>query len=97
MQDAGSNHPHDNAKQEPADSEHSVVDGDFLGSTVAAAAVCKDDDDREEERDTGDTENDYLRPSLLLGRPCRQVVAGRYSFSGVEDGQDSTQHSEDDE
>jgi hypothetical protein len=33
----------------------------------------------------------------LLRGPCRQIVAGWDSFGGVEDGQDSTQHSEDDE
>jgi hypothetical protein len=33
----------------------------------------------------------------LLRGPCRQIVAGWDSFGGVEDGQDSTQHSEYDE
>lgn len=97
VQDACADHPHDNTEQEPTHSEHGIVDCDLLGSTVAPAAVRQYDNDREQEGYAGDAEDDNLRPDLLLGRPCRQVVSRWDGLGGVENGQDRAEHRKDDE
>ncbi len=88
VQDAGADEPHDDAEHEPADGEHGVVDGDFLGALVASSAVGEHDENGEQKRHAGDAEDDDLRPEFLLGCPGGEVVSVGEVGRRVEDGED---------
>lgn len=69
LKNTGTDDPHDDAEEEPADGEHGVVDSDLFGSAVATTAVSKDDDNSKDERYTGDAEDDDLGPERSVWGP----------------------------
>jgi hypothetical protein len=96
LQNACSHSPHDHAENEPSYSEHGVVDSNLLGSLVTTAAISNKNSDTDEKRDTGDSEDDYLRPRVCVVGPRRESVHGRQSSGGVEDRKRRGDHGHDD-
>lgn len=87
IQYGGANGPHDDAEDEEADGEDSVVDSGFLGSSMTATEVGKDDAERHGEGDAGDTKQGYLRPCFLCWGPGWRFASGRERFRGIEYGE----------
>jgi hypothetical protein len=69
IQDRGSNRPHDDAEDEESNGEDGVVGCHFLSSIVASSEVCDHDDNRHNKRDTGNGQDDDLRPDLGVFGP----------------------------
>lgn len=97
MENASRYGPHDDAKQEEAHGENSVIDSCLFGSPMAAAEVCPEDQKTEEERDTGGSEDDVLGPGLRSTSPGREIAAWFEVLGGQEDVDGGTDESEDDE
>ena len=97
VQDAGSDAPDDDAEDEEDDGEGGVVDRHLLGSMVASSPVRPEDDDGHDERQAGDDQHCDLRPGDGVFGPRGQVVPRREVPGRVEDGEDGSQHRDDDQ
>lgn len=101
MQDDGTDNPHDNAKDKDTNCKDSIIDGGFLDPGVSSTEVLPENQKGDEQRDTGDDEDSNLRPLHLVRSPWSHLltanIAGWDSLSSVEDGQDGSEHSQDNE
>jgi hypothetical protein len=95
VQNSSTNSPHDDAEDEEANGEDSVVSCYFFGPIVASSKVCNHDNDGHDQRDTGDGEDDDLRPNLGVFGPWWKVVSWCEGLCGVEDGECGCNHGED--
>jgi hypothetical protein len=95
VENSGTDCPHDDAEDEKANGEDGIVSCDFLGSIMASSEVCNHNNDGHDERDTGDGEDDNLRPDLGIFGPWRKVVSWCKGLCGVEDGECGCDHGKD--
>ena len=97
VEDSRTYSPHDDAEDEETDGEDSVVCSYFFGSIMPSSAVGNHNNDRHEKRDTGDDQEEDLRPCLGVLSPRRKVVSLGKRLCCVENSECGCQHGEDDE
>lgn len=81
----------------PAKREHGVIGSNLLGSPMSSAAVGEEDDDTGHNGDAGHGEDKLLRPSVGLFGPGRHGAVVGEGPGGVEDGEGSGEHRQDNE
>jgi hypothetical protein len=95
VEDSCADGPHDDAEDEETNGKDGIVSCYFFGSIVASSGVCNHNDNGHDERDTGDGEDDDLRPDLGVLGPWWKVVSCWEGLCGVENGECGCDHGED--
>ena len=81
----------------PAQSKHCIVSSHFLCPAVTSSTVGQEYNDAGNESNTGHGKNELLGPGLGVLSPRGFVVLVSEGLGGVENGESSRKHGEDDE
>lgn len=89
--------PENHGDNEPADSKHRVVGGDLFRSPMSTAAVREEDDDTGNQRNTSHGQHKLLGPGVRVLGPRRHSTLRRQRLGGIEDGEGSGEHRQNDQ